>query len=875
MVPSSFVKCVFVMSSFLLFAAQNLYGQYGNVWAWGRNGGIDFNSGKPVAVRSAMDQWAEANASISDENGELLFYTEGNRVWDRTHKLMPHGTNILPIGACGSYRATFSSSQGALIVPLPGSDSLYYLFSLTARECETNGGKLFFSIVNRSLNKGLGDVVDTQMGILLDSGLTEKMTAIPGNSCNIWIVVQAISGEIKAFEVDQNGIGYRPVLSSDMHYPSTDIAAGALVGSTDRKLLISANAPFNDTTGRGLYLYDFNARTGSAVHREVLLGGKNIYTAAFSPDDSKLYILIQDHDTGGIYQFDLTYNEIDSIKRSCILVLPTPVAYVSQLKLGPDGKIYFGSPDRTDDPSRYNLLGSINFPNLKGLACGPSKASVTLLPGSAIGIGFPNAAAVATTYTDTLEAIFHDSATCFARNYTLKAPFGAKGVLWDNGTQGMERAVSESGTYWLQYYLPGAKCTLRRDCFKIYFPGKLPDIALREACKGQASGSAWLSTPDFLRGKTNIVWRDREGAILSTRDTLNDIATGTYYLQVYTDQCDTLIPFSIPEENSFLAFELDTISCVGKDIHLVNKSTGPFHNFEWNWGNGDIDYQREPAYAYSQAGNFSITLSGSTPLCHYQTLRSIAVDSPVAVAMDFKPRSICQGEPVYFVPLAPGAEHLVWQLGTQTFGGNNRSFVHAFDLQGAIEVRLTAHFRACPEMSAFDTVLVTGLPLVDLGNDTILCHNAAPIILSNRAGYSQGAYRYRWNTKDTTAWIAIFHPGNYQLTLTDKAGCSNTADIIVGKGCYIDIPNVFTPNGDGSNDYFFPRVGDNNLTHFQMKIWDRWGNTVFQTSTINGAGWDGRYNGRIQSSGVYIYRIELGRDDGRKDIYRGNITLLK
>src|SRR5690606_24672397 len=99
--------------------------------------------------------------------------------------------------------------------------------------------------------------------------------------------------------------------------------------------------------------------------------------------------------------------------------------------------------------------------------------------------------------------------------------------------------------------------------------------------------------------------------------------------------------------------------------------------------------------------------------------------------------------------------------------------------------------------------------------------------------------------------------------------------IEISKDCYIDIPNAFTPDGDGHNDYFFPRqLLTEGVSRFKMQIFNRWGQLLFETSRLDGRGWDGNFNGKAQPTGAYLYRIEADFSNGQWEKYEGNITLL-
>jgi len=246
-----------------------------------------------------------------------------------------------------------------------------------------------------------------------------------------------------------------------------------------------------------------------------------------------------------------------------------------------------------------------------------------------------------------------------------------------------------------------------------------------------------------------------------------------------------------------------------------------------------------------------------------------------------QPDSICAGrEAISFYPETDSsALSLHWQFGDgmEMTSGNESVIQHAYEDAGIMPVRMQAHFRICPDTSYTDTVYVYALPKIDLGADTVLCLNGTPILLKNLKASPAGIDHNLWNTGDTTSSLKIIHPGVYRLTVSNKPlGCSNTETVTITKDCYIDIPNAFTPNGDGENDYFFPRqLLSKKVTRFKMQLFNRWGQLIFETNGTNGRGWDGKFNGQAQPEGIYIYLINVTIDDNREEHYGGNVTLIR
>src|SRR6187551_1509883 len=133
-----------LLFSFHLFCSTAIAQNQVAVWYFGYNAGLDFNTSPPVSLPGNL-YIAEGCASICDNNGSLLFYTNGNVVYDHNLSQMPNGYGL---------NGGASSSQAALIIPQPGSSNIYYIFT-TAEMAGTNGFE--YSTVDMSLQSGLGD----------------------------------------------------------------------------------------------------------------------------------------------------------------------------------------------------------------------------------------------------------------------------------------------------------------------------------------------------------------------------------------------------------------------------------------------------------------------------------------------------------------------------------------------------------------------------------------------------------------------------------------------------------------------------------------------------------------------------------------------
>lgn len=226
-----------------------------------------------------------------------------------------------------------------------------------------------------------------------------------------------------------------------------------------------------------------------------------------------------------------------------------------------------------------------------------------------------------------------------------------------------------------------------------------------------------------------------------------------------------------------------------------------------------------------------------------------------------------------------GNTNFAWRFGSgsdDVTGAKANPIDHSFSGPGVYTVQAAASYQYCPTITLKRVISVFPYASFDLGPDTTICPGSKSIMLSardlNTYGYQAS---WKWATGETTPKIVIVAPGTYRATANIN-GCESSDTILVANDCYISIPNVFTPNGDGVNDYFFPRqLLSAGMTQFDMSVYNRWGQLMFQSNTLEGHGWDGTYNGKPQPEGVYIYTIDATFKDGQHETHKGNVTLLK
>jgi PKD repeat protein len=323
-------------------------------WYFGGGAGLDFNSGTPVIDNDGDFFFSEGCATISDANGNLLFYTDGKFVYNRTHLTMPNGRYI------GGHE---SSTNSGVIVPMPGAPNRYYIFTIYKE-----GGGLGYREVDLTLDGGLGDIVGEYEP--LEAHVTEKLTAVlHANRESYWAVSHRWPGnEFLAYHITSAGINPTPVVSAiGTNIGNLGIRGtiGAMKISPDGSKLAVANQGLGE-----FQLFDFNSATGEVSNPITLPVTDNFgfgpYGVEFSPNSKVLY---GSGERGVVYQYDISSSDPVQIQNSRYKVSQNEL-YLGAIQLAVDGKIYVSRQ------SPY--IDVINDPDALGTDCNYEDSAIFL-----------------------------------------------------------------------------------------------------------------------------------------------------------------------------------------------------------------------------------------------------------------------------------------------------------------------------------------------------------------------------------------------------------------------------------------------------------------------------------------------------------------
>lgn len=537
-----FIKIIYWIFVFCICYVPS-FSQQGNIWYFGENAGLDFNTTPPTALTNGQLITAEGCSSISDKTGSLLFYTDGKTVYDRNHSIMLNGSGLM---------GHPSSTNSSVIVPLPGSYTVYYVF--TADASPGNAG-YHFSVVDMKLNNGLGAVTN-QKNILLYAPCTERLTAVKhANGKDFWVITkQYQTNAFFSYKIDCSGINTMAVVSNTGFTPTQLYEGiGAIKASPNGKKLciaIAGNAAMAQ-------LFDFDNINGT-LSNPIDLPGYNapngIYGVEFSPDSKQLYISAN---LKTIKQYDITSNNATAINASMYIITTIDGDYNLGLQLGPDKKIYVA----TSGKSSLNIISN---PNVHGAGCNLVLAGIDL-NGRRCFFGLPS---YISSFFDSNNHIdfTHTYSSCKINFSASTDLSGSLTWLWNfgDGTSGSAQSVSHSYTIPGNYTvilkgIPNGACTINDTFYAnhavianplpIAFAGKDTTVNFNTLLQLQASGgTSYIWSPftglnnAFIANPVALITNDIAYIVTITDD--NGCVTTDDILIKVTGGVDVFIPNS-------------------------------------------------------------------------------------------------------------------------------------------------------------------------------------------------------------------------------------------------------------------------------------------------------------------------------------------
>lgn len=628
---SYILLCTVTLTGF----AGTLSGQnQNNIWFFGNHAGVDFNPATPVALQTGFVLREGMTTVCDPATGSLLFSTNGASVWTKYHTLMPNGS--------GLYGNPDNTQQGVCVVPVIDTPGRYYLFSLEYQASRMepvrlSHGRLFYSVVDLSLNGGLGDVVAARKNILLDSLLSESMIAVPGSNCDLWLISHAVDTPVfKAWHFTRSGFNTVPVVSytGNQVYGPGSYNQSCLAASPDGQLLAitsrCVNALYPPYLAEGSILCQFDGGTG-VVSNGILVDSFRAYSAAFSPDGRLLYVNNWHAPRElGIFQYDVTNYTQAAVSGSKMKIDTGGTStYLRRFR----DKIYTSQQLR-------RCLGSINNPNTRGAGCDYRDSVITLYPGTNTFYALPNDV-VYPFPKDTLHTRTDTFLCATPQQLVLAATPGYDSYLWDDGSAAGMRQITQAGVYWV---ICGDYCHARVDTFVVTQRDSLFFTTDTVLCAGQQSLS--LYAPPGYDGRQ---WDD-----LST-DSIRVVGRpGTYWV-ISADACVPRVDTFTVGAIDFSRFTLGADTVVCGDVPLTLAAAVAGADYLWQDGSTDSTYRVTGSGVYwVRAGKGSCRRSDTISVS-YVTLPSGYLPGDT---------TICREDVLTLDIVIPAAATAIWRDGT-------------------------------------------------------------------------------------------------------------------------------------------------------------------------------------------------------------------
>ncbi len=338
-------------------------------------------------------------------------------------------------------------------------------------------------------------------------------------------------------------------------------------------------------------------------------------------------------------------------------------------------------------------------------------------------------------------------------------------------------------------------------------------------------------------------------------------------------------------------FQYDT--CVAGPIDFEDLSTtsgSMITTWEWDFGNGESSSDQNPQIQLQSPGDQNVTLAVTDQNnCADTIMQDISWNpTPDAIIIDPSQFIGCNPSSIFFNNLSSpiNEDYIVeWDFGD---GESTEAIspTHKYTNTGifSVNVSITSPIGCKISRSYTDLIEIKPKPTADYTYSPDFPSSFRKEITFN--DQSTDAINWSWRFDDIGAAF-IQNPTfnfpdtgvyNVDLIVVNNFGCSDTATQVIDIKPIVtlQIPNAFTPNNDGLNDVFKPVGILDGIRDYELIVWNRWGEMIFESRDPN-IGWNGEYknNGTLNQEGVYVYTIKYISPRGEPKNNKGHITLIR
>ncbi len=891
-----------------------------NNWYFGTKAGVSFNQEPPVALLDSRINTIEGSASISDDNGSLLFYTDGITVWNKNHDTMINGYGL---------HGDNSSVHSALIVKKPNSSRYYYVFtSDQPKSYASPSYGINYSVIDIKKNLGKGEVISKNNQLLDNS--TERLAATyHSNNKDIWVVTMNNNEDsLYTFLVSEKGLENNIAIQKTnitINSGESNLSRSQIKFSTDGKKLTFSTLNFNISPHTAylvkVYVFDFDNKSGKISNKKELLHiNKNLnspfidaYGLEFSPNSEILYMTLNEK---GIYQCPIkTIKNDNLLDTTCFKINGNSTKTYYSLQLAPNGKIYAASSG--------NTLAAINYPDSVGNSCFFDSAKINLRS------GWCNSGLPSMVYPN-----IYSSYLCLGDSTLIKKTLSsADSIKWQLGDGAQTTTTQtfikykyqDTGEYTVTAITyKGGKADTLNHTLHIYTMPKL-----------DLGNDTLLCTGDSIA--FNLSHPDIENYLWSTGDTLPTKilkSAGTYAVEISNTGCKSSDTINIKQlancQISSAKF------CYGDDTELSITNTNA-DSITWNFGDGIFQTTTNDSFIhkYQDSGTYTVTakqyleglsanitkqititrvdkpnLGNDTIICKGKNLQinypplfdnytwNDGTNTPVKAITkeglywmevekngckgrdsievlffdcDFTISNKCLGDTTEIKLAGNNQDSVKWELGDNTSQTTVSSQTkYRYTTKGSYTATARVYIGKL-HIILSENFEVIEFPKSNLPKDTGVCENQTV-----NANISSPTASIFWNNGSNLSVITPNQSGQYILTLTEgECITKDTINIsILECGCDLYFPNAYSPDNNNLNELFYPTT-ECPLKQYKLQIFSRWGALIFESQDMK-HGWDGTYKSLPVPNGAYIWVATYQSFiTGKKYSQKGSVTLLR
>lgn len=466
-----------------------------------------------------------------------------------------------------------------------------------------------------------------------------------------------------------------------------------------------------------------------------------------------------------------------------------------------------------------------------------------------------------------------------AINATVSGATAPYSYVWNTGSSNEDISNLPSGTYNVQ--VTDAYGCVYNETIDILQPA---DITIQNAqienvsCNDFTDAAIDISVTGGV-GPYNYTWSN--GA--ASEDLIN-LQAGSYFVVINdANSCVRVFSYTVTQPDTlFASFVTVEPSCFEYTNGSINVTTeGGTAPYSYSWSNGMTGNLIQPI----GAGNYFATITDANG-CLYNLDATLGQPDEIQVTFDANILEGCDPLPVILTNTSDETFFSQWYFGDGS-SGTGTQVNHIFNGSDCYDVTLVvSDANGCTNSLAVnDFICVLPTPIAGIDVSASHLNTAEPTTFISNT--SIGAVNYSWNLGDEQMDYYYFQPGehtypiynydNYLISLiaTGENGCSDTANVLIefDNSLIIYVPNTFTPNGDEMNQVFKP-ILPAPATSFRMRIYDRWGEMIFESYDQDEA-WDGTYGGLLVQDGIYTWEIIVVTVEADTYKYRGHVNLLR